>query len=227
MRRIFVISTVVVFFLLISMIPMHYTGAQTKGGVDKFTIYISQAGENETSGNFTVGPVTQGDTVIITFVWNDTDSPSNTHQMEIDGYNITSDVINQQNPTSVVQFTADTVGAFRIYCVIPCQGMDNMQNGWLIVAPATTSTTSGSNNTTSNGTTSNSITGTKLTLLSISTNDSKLLASVGLSDSNGTPIGGVKVQFSMPTDFGNITIGSSTTDSNGTAYLTYQLPSQW
>jgi len=58
-------------------------------------------------------------------------------------------------------------------------------------------------------------------------NDSELLASVGLSDSNGIPIAGAKVQFSVPTDFGKLSIGSSTTVANGTAYLAYQLPSNW
>ncbi|MCL4518916.1 MAG: hypothetical protein M1587_06935 [Thaumarchaeota archaeon] len=227
MRRVFVIATIAVFFLLISMVPIHLTGAQNKGAVDKFTIYISEAGENETSGNLTLGPIAQGDTVIITFVWNDTNSPWNTHQMEIDGYNITTDVISQQTPTSVVQFSADMVGAFRIYCVIPCQGMDNMQNGWLVVVPATTSTSSSSNDTTSNSTSNNTITGTNLSFLSINTNDSELLASIRLSDSNGTPIAGVQVQFSVPTDFGKMSIGTRTTDSNGTANLAYQLPSHW
>lgn len=227
MRKIFVISTVVVLFLLLPMIPIHAAGSQTKSGVDKFTVYISQAGENETSGNLTLGPVAQGDTVIITFVWNDTDTPWNTHQMSIDGYNITTDVLSQQNPTAVIQFTADMAGAYRIYCATPCQGMDNMQNGWLEVVPATTGSTGGGNGRTNSSTSSSSITGTKLGLLSINVNESELFVSVRLSDFNGTPVEGVQVQFSAPTDFGNISIGSRTTNSNGTASLTYQLPSNW
>jgi len=286
--------------LLIVMLPAHLTVvAQQTGGVDNFSIYISADGENQTSGNLTLGPVTLGDTVIITFIWNDTNNPWNNHQMEIDGYNLTTDVLSQQTPMSVIQFTADLVGSFRIHCIIPCLGMDNMQNGWLVVVPATSQSTASSSSTTSatgsssasgiisttstittvssnstvtvtnsgatisnnstvttaeissttagTVTTSNSNTistlitttstskskttsgviGTELNMLSMNANSSELLASVRLSESNGTPIASAQVQFSIPTDFGKMSIGSKTTDNNGTAYLAYQLPSQW
>jgi len=57
--------------------------------------------------------------------------------------------------------------------------------------------------------------------------NSDLLASVGLTASNGVPIPGAKIHFSIPTDFGLLAVGSNVTQSNGTAYLYYHLPSQW
>lgn len=124
------------------MQPSHLTAAQKTSATDSFTVYVSEAGFNGTSGNFTLGPVSQGDTVIIKFVWNDTNVPYNAHQIEVDGYNVTSAVLNAQSPISVVQFTANAAGTFRIHCIIPCLGMANMQNGWFIVTPAQQSTTS-------------------------------------------------------------------------------------
>jgi hypothetical protein len=273
MRRIFVIATLAVLVCLVVQ-PAHLTGAQTAGAVVNFTVYVSEAGLNDTSGNLTLGPVLQGDTVMITFIWNDSNNPYNAHQLEIGRYNVTSEVINAEAPNSVVQFVADMAGTFKIYCVIPCLGMANMQNGWLVVMPAhqsTTSTTSNSTTTTTSNSTStvttetttsvsttstattnttvptsttssttrtaatssisssttSSITATKLSVLSMYVHDGELLASVGLNDSNGTPIAGVEVHFSIPTDFGKMPVGSNLTQPNGTADIAYQLPSQW
>ena len=167
--RVIVTLAVLLLVMLPVMLPAHLTVAQETAAVDNFTIYISSAGENGTAGNLTLGPITQGDTVIITFVWTDFNNPFNNHQMEIDGYNVTTDVLSQQTPTSVVQFTVDKAGTFRIYCIIPCLGMDNMQNGWLVVKPVTTSTTSSSSNT---STTSSS--GTTSTVTTTSTSSSRL-----------------------------------------------------
>lgn len=103
---------------------------------DYFTIYVSHLGFNDSSGKLTLS-VTQGDSVSIKFIWNDsTLAFDNAHQMEVQGYAVISAVIDQKSSTSVVQFTASASGTFQINCIIPCDGMSNLQNGWLVVAPA-------------------------------------------------------------------------------------------
>lgn len=106
------------------------------GSVKSFTIYVSYLGFNGTSGNLNLN-VKQGDSVSIKFIWNDTGLGfDNAHQLEVQGYGVISAVIDQELPISVIQFTASKAGSFQINCIIPCLGMGNLQNGWLIVAPS-------------------------------------------------------------------------------------------
>jgi rusticyanin len=106
------------------------------GSVKSFEIYVSYLGFNGTSGNLDLN-VKQGDSVSIKFVWNDTTLGfDNAHQLEVQGYGVISAVIDQGLPASVIQFTASKAGSFQINCIIPCEGMANLQNGWLIVAQA-------------------------------------------------------------------------------------------
>ncbi len=105
-------------------------------GAKSFTIYVSRFGFNWTSGKLDSN-VQQGNSVSIKFVWNDTDLTADSpHQLEVQGYGAVSAAIGQLNPVSVVQSTADKTGTSQINRIIPCVGMANLQNGWLVVAAA-------------------------------------------------------------------------------------------
>ena len=112
------------------------TTSSVGNATDSFTVYVSHLGFNGTSGKLNL-LVDQGDAVSIKFVWNDSSLGfNNAHQMEVQGYGVVSAVISQKSQLSVIQFTADKAGSFQINCIIPCDGMDNLQNGWLVVNSA-------------------------------------------------------------------------------------------
>ncbi len=113
-------------------------------GVDNFVLIVSTDGFNGTAGNVNM-TVTVGDTVRIKFIYGHACPASlklpgcenlafdNAHQLEIMGYNLKSSVIDTAHNTTTIQFIAGTDGSFQIKCIIDCEGMDNMQNGWLAV----------------------------------------------------------------------------------------------
>ena len=249
--------SVAVFWLIMAAffvsVPAHSVGSQSQQqATANFTLYVSQYGYNGTAGVIDLGPVAQGEYVTITFVWNDTDSAYSSHQFEISGYNLTSDVIDAQSLRSSIAFTADVAGTFRIYCTLPCLGMDNMQNATLIVNTSEESTTTSSHtsgqttgsgtsagNSTSVSTTQNATTVvsanssqsalqlTTLNVTSMQSHDGVLDISVDLTNIGGDPVRGVTIHFYTPTDFGMLSIGSNVTVSNGTAYFAYRLPTVW
>lgn len=112
------------------------TQAGVSNSTRSFTIYVSYLGFNGSSRSLDLN-VEQGASVSIKFIWNDTTlNFDNAHQMEVQRYGIVSAVIDRQLPVSVIQFTASEAGAFQINCIIPCEGMGNLQNAWLVVSTA-------------------------------------------------------------------------------------------
>ncbi len=174
--------------------PMALSGGDP---VDHFTIIVSSLGFNGTSGNLNI-TVAQGDTVRITFIYGDACPATlqlpgcdnlpfdNPHQLEVEGYQVTSAVIDTENNESTVQFIAGTTGSFQIHCIIPCEGMDNMQNLWLaVVEPgSTTSSTASSSSTSTSATTTSSTTSS--TAPSSSTSTSATTSSTASSTSTST-----------------------------------------
>jgi len=228
----------------------HGTTSSSDPSTDYFTLYINQYGINDSSGNVNM-TATQGDTVVITFIWNDSEVAYNSHQMRVEGYDVTSTVVSAYSTTSTVTFVADIAGTFQVHCIIPCLGMANMQDGWLNVAPSgqsssTTSTSSSATSSTSSSASSGSSTSTTssvststathttatptnttLNVLSSSITNGVLFAKVSLVDSNGNPVVDVQLQFSLQTDFGKVSLGSNQTLANGTTSFTYTMPSVW
>jgi hypothetical protein len=221
--------------------------------VDRFTIIVSSLGFNGTSGNLNM-TVTQGDTVRITFIYADACPASlqlpgcdslpfdNPHQLEVDGYQAKSAVIDTAQNESTVQFIAGTIGSFQIHCILPCEGMDSMQNAWLaVVEPGSTtssstssvSTSTSASTTTSTRTSTSTTTGkiktpTALEAPSLDVAHGGLNMSVILVTSSGTPIAGVPIVFYAQTDFGNSSLGKNFTGANGWAYLAYPaVPTGW
>ena len=187
------------------------TGQTTREdpGVETFTVLVSSHGFNGSSNTLNLG-VSQGDQVDITFVYSDP-TVDTAHQIAIEGYNIRTSIIDQANPIAKIQFVAGQVGSFQIHCIIPCVGMENLQNAWLLVKQSI-----------------GAIIGTTLTLrngLSLALNGSLLNIKARVTDSAGNPITGLIISFYVSTDFGMMKIGDNVTDTNGVARFAYPLPS--
>lgn len=185
---------------------------QTTGegsGVEAFTVLVSSRGFNGSSNTLNLD-VSQGDQVDLTFVYSDP-TVNTAHQIALEGYNIRTSVIDQANPISKIQFVAGQIGSFQIHCIIPCVGMENLQNAWLLVKQSPGVTI-----------------GTTLSLrngLSLALNGSVLNIMAHVTDRTGNPITGLIISFYVSTDFGMMEIGNNVTDTNGVARFTYPLPS--
>ena len=186
--------------------------SQTTGedsGVEIFTVLVSSHGFNGSANTLNLD-VSQGDQVDITFVYSDP-TVNTAHQIALEGYNIRTSVIDQANPITKIQFVAGQIGSFQIHCIIPCVGMENLQNAWLLVKQSAGATI-----------------GTRLTLrngLSLALNGSVLNIIARVTDKAGNPITGLIISFYVSTDFGLMEIGNNVTDTNGVARFTYPLPS--
>ena len=184
-------------------------------GFDVFTVMISSQGFNGSSNTLNLA-VSQGDQVSITFVYNDP-TVYTAHEIAIEGYNLQTTIIDQANPTSKLQFVAGQAGTFQIHCIIPCVGMENLQNAWLVVKQSlgriikTTLTLQTSL--------------TVQTIQNLALTGSSLNIIARVMDRAGNPITGLIVNFYVSTDFGLMEIGNNVTDTNGVAHFTYPLPS--
>ena len=181
--------------------------SQTSGdfGIRIFTVMVSSQGFNGSSNTLNLD-VSQGDQVEITFVY---DSTVNTaHEIAIEGYNIQTAILDKANPISKIQFVAGQAGSFLIHCIIPCVGMENLQNAWLVVQQST-----------------GMIIGTTLTLRNLNLTGSLLNIRARVTDRAGNPISGLIVSFYVSTDFGMMNIGNNVTDTNGVARFAYPLAS--
>src|SRR5208282_4504452 len=182
---------------------------QTTGedsGVETFTMLVSSHGFNGSSNTLNLD-VSQGDQVDITFVYSDP-TVNTAHQIAIEGYNIQTAILDKANPTSKIQFVAGQVGSFLIHCIIPCVGMEYLQNAWLVVQQIT-----------------GVIIGTTLTLGNLNVTGSLLNIIARVTDRAGNPISGLIVSFYVSTEFGMMNIGNNVTDTNGVARFTYPLAS--
>ncbi|HKM75135.1 MAG TPA: hypothetical protein VJZ32_01800 [Candidatus Bathyarchaeia archaeon] len=174
-------------------------------GFKIFTVMVSSQGFNGSSNTLNLD-VSQGDQVEITFIY---DSTVNTaHKIAIEGYNIQTAIIDKANPTSQIQFVAGQAGSFQIHCIIPCVGMENLQNAWLVIEQIT-----------------GVIIGTTLTLSNLNLTGSLLNIIARVTDRAGNPITGLIVSFYVSTEFGMMSIGNNVTDTNGVARFTYPLAS--
>lgn len=247
MRRILAMIAIIVLLVAIRMplmvpAPALTVNAATTpqsavGALDNFTIYVNYLGFNDTSTRLTL-QVNQGDTVTINFVWNGTVGLDTSHQLEVQGYAVISAVIDQGSPVSVIQFTASKSGTFQINCIIPCLGMEEMQNAWLVVKPIQASSTTGASTASGNSTSSvtqsssdnalESSTVATYQSLALSLHDGGLIATVDLMNSTDNAVPGASVTFTVMTDFGLMLLGSNITNSKGVAnFTTNILPGGW
>jgi len=201
------ITIPILFAIILIVVNPPVIASTTTSSIKSFTIFVSHLGFNKTSLEFPI-TVYQGDIVRITFVYNDSDlNFDNPHQMRLDGYDITSQVISTAHKISTIEFTANQIGEFRFYCIIPCVGMENLQNGKLIVKikPGI-------------------IIPTNIKLVSQQIGPSSVLINAMLYDNDDNPIPGVIINFYVNTTFGYLQIGSTATNNQGIATINYTLP---
>ncbi len=183
------------------------TPSSNETGVRYFTVLVSASGFNGSSNPLYL-QVAQGDRVDIRFTYADQDlSFDNPHKMLIGGYNIVTGNIDRQIPVQEVNFTAGQVGSFQFYCIIPCFGMENLQQGFLVVSASTRTAPVSTN----------------LSQLNVAASGNVITVSVLLANKNGAPISGAIVEFSVSSDFGQVKMGQNTTGSDGTAQLSFPL----
>jgi hypothetical protein len=188
-----------------------YAATSPKPSAENFTVIVSSSGFNGSSGTIEI-VANQGDQVTIRFVYGDGNlTYDNPHVIRIEGYNIQTDQLNKAATVQVLTFTANQVGSFQFHCMIPCFGMENLQQGVFTVTPSTQATVSTS----------------VLTSLNVEAHAGALTLSTRLTDEYGNPIPGVFVNFMVSTDFGSMSIGHNVTASDGTVKLVYRPSSLW
>lgn len=176
-------------------------------GVRDFTVVVSASGFNGTANPLNI-QVNQGDQVTIRFVYGDQGlSFDNPHKMRIGGYNIVTGNIDNQIPVQIVNFTASQVGRFQFICIIPCYGMENLQQGFIIVSASKREQPVPTN----------------LSHLNVEASGNTVTLSVLLANQKGAPISGAIVEFYVSTDFGPVKMGQNTTSSDGTAKLSFKM----
>ncbi len=183
------------------------SGDSNSTGVKFFTVIVSASGFNGSQNPFYLD-VIQGDRVDIRFVYGDQDlSFDNPHKMLIGGYNIVTGNVDRAIPVQEVNFTASQVGSFQFYCIIPCFGMDNLQNGFLVVSASLRTAPVSTN----------------LSHLTLAASGDVITATVLLTNQKGAPISGAIVEFWVSSDFGQVKMGQNSTDSDGTAQFSFPL----
>lgn len=176
-------------------------------GVRYFTVIVSASGFNGSPNPFYL-QVIQGDRIDVRFIYGDQDlSFDNPHKMLIGGYNIVTGNVDRQIPVQEVNFTASQVGSFQFYCIIPCFGMENLQEGFLVVSASTRTAPVSTN----------------LSNLNVAADGNIITVSVLLANQKGAPISGAIVEFSVSSDFGPVKMGQNTTGPEGTAKLSFPL----
>ncbi len=186
--------------------------AQTDNGTIR--IEVSRHGCNQTPGEFRL-EVEAGREVVISFVYGDDDLPGNNPpQIFITGYNIPSDVLDQENPEIIMRFTPDSSGEVSFMCILYCTGHENLQKGRITIHQVTKPLEGGDE--------------TSGALLLIAPEQAlsgqPLTLTAALRDSQDRPIVNAPVKFLIKVDFfttGLIEIGEAVTDEEGVGILEY------
>jgi hypothetical protein len=224
LRAAIVLVAFFIFFLILQTMnpnPVSAQSAQVSGnlavstptqgsnstGVRYFTVIVSASGFNGSPNPFYLQAI-QGDRIDIRFVYGDQFlSFDNPHKMLIGGYNIVTGNVDRAIPVQEVNFTAGQVGSFQFYCIIPCFGMDNLQNGFLVVSASSETAPVETN----------------LSNLNVGATGTIITASVLLRNQKGAPISGAIVEFAVSSDFGPVKMGQNVTGPDGTAQLSFPL----
>lgn len=187
----------------------------------------------------------KGQQVEIVFIWDENKQPANTHVMSVEGYDQKTGLLNKDNHRQTVRFVASKDGAFRISCIFPCMGHNNLQKAVLtvkaqpiqIVSTTTSKEPSAAETLDKSSTlTREEIKKTAAPNLSLSMPNKwyrggEASLSAMLATNDGKPIRGENVTFYLDYSFflglnsGKVSdmmeIGKVTTDENGIARLKY------
>ncbi len=150
MRTLLLVLTVMTLFLTIGLasVPSSATSSMPDGKLLventltppaqwNFTIYVGITGFNSTYKDGITLSVNQGDQVTIWFIYNDT-GINNPHDIQIQGYGLSTGTIDQSNPVKSLSFTANIPGPTSFVCIdVDCEGHANLQAGVLDVKPST------------------------------------------------------------------------------------------
>ncbi len=170
-----------------------------------FTVIVGSSGFNGSAYPINI-QVSQGDKVTIRFVYGDGSlSFDNPHIILIDGYNIETGKIDRETPVQELTFTAGQVGNFHFHCALPCVGMENLQQGTLVVATSKQGAPIATN----------------LTQMKVENNGNGISISARLTDQQGAPVSGAIVNFYVSTDFGPLNLGQNATASDGSVQFEY------
>jgi hypothetical protein len=177
-------------------------------GSKTFTIIVGHDGFNHTSGPLTI-QVNQGDNVTIKFVYGDSNfAYDNPHVIRIEGYNIQTQLLDKKAPVQRLSFIVGQTGTFVIHCVLPCFGMENLQNGALEVIPSPL----------------------KIAITTITTmqhmeyhQNLHFHVIAVVTDKNNKPVSGVLVDLFVETDFGLMKRGSNVSQADGSVHFLYPL----
>ena len=171
-----------------------------------FTVVVSRNGFNGTSEPFVLNLV-EGEMVHITFLYGDDDlSYDNPHVIFLVGYDLRTSLISKSNPTATMEFMATRTGAFAFYCVIPCQGMMNLESGVIEVAPRPAGTMP---------------TSVEITVQETAVQGQAVTIQATLMQGS-QPVPNVHVDFYLNTTFGPMKIGTGETDHKGVARIGYK-----
>ncbi len=173
-----------------------------------FTIIVGHDGFNHTSGPLTI-QVNQGDNVTIKFVYGDANfTYNNPHVIRIEGYNIQTHVLDKKAPVQLLSFTVGQTGRFVIHCIVPCFGMENLQNGALEVIPSPSKISIN----------------TIITMSHMEYHPNLHFHAIAMvTDKNNSPVSGVLVDLFVGTSFGLMKLGSNVSQADGSVHFLFPL----
>jgi len=167
------------------------------------TILVSRSGFNGTEGPFTLDLV-QGSLVHLTFLYDDNDLPyDNPHVIFLQGYDLRTSVISRSHPYASLDFVADRTGRFAFYCIVPCEGMENLELGEVVVEPHPAGQLPTSIDVMVEG---NAVQGQAVSIRATLREGSQ-------------PISHARLSFYLNTTFGLVRLGTAVTDDQGTAII--------
>jgi heme/copper-type cytochrome/quinol oxidase subunit 2 len=178
------------------------------GQVKSFTVVVSRHGFNGTDKTLALNLV-QGDALPITFVYGDGDLPyDNPHVIFLVGYDLRTALISKSDPIATLDFVATETGTFAFYCLVPCEGMENLSSGAVVVVPRPP--------------------GSLPTALDVMldgvTVQGQLVNMVAALTQGSQSVSNARVDFYVSTTFGPMRVGTATTDGEGVARMGYVFP---
>ena len=192
------------------------TPALADGTPVKITVQITDSGFQPNTVT-----VAEGQSVELTFVWAERSHPNDEHTINISGYNLESEQINNVTKTTVVDFVATKSGNFTYKCDFDCDIHDILQHGQLVVTAAGGSGAAAGNN--AAALQAAQIVFDPKTGVVVSGNTVSLAAA--LQGKDGKPISRAEVDFYADRTFlgrsGQVQIARATTGANGIAYAIY------
>lgn len=201
--------TAVALLSMISLVPMPSSAQTSNASImandvhSYFTILVSRSGFNGTEGPFTLDLV-QGSSVHLTFLYDDNDLPyDNPHVVFLQGYDLKTSVISRSHPYAGLDFVADRTGTFSFYCILPCEGMENLELGEVVVEPHPAGRLSTSIDVKLEGT---AVQGQAVSIIATLKEGSQ-------------PISNARLSFYLNTTFGLVRLGTAVTDDQGTAII--------